>query len=106
MASESRLRPAAVIPPRFLGLVVVPDTFAGPALLVAPLLLCAQRLFIASDSLRRPAGVRPPRRRGRLLPAAEAGGRPMRVFAGVFPSSRPTTWLIRSSSLFSCATIF
>ena len=104
IASESRLRPAAVRPPRFLGFVVVPDT-SPPAVLAAALLLCAQRLFIASDSLRRPAGVRPPPRRGRRLPPAEAGGRPTRFFEGVFPSSRPTTWLIRSSSLFSSATI-
>ena len=103
IASESRLRPAAVIPPRFFDLAT-PGTAALALETRVALLLCAQRDFIASDSLRRPAGVRRPPRPGRAVPG-EAGGRPTRFFAGALPSRRLMTWAIRSSSLFSSATM-
>jgi len=98
IASDSRFRPAAVRPPRFLGAAAT----LAPALFEVPAncaLRAAQRAFIAAASRRLPAGVMPPERLGGIAL------RPGRA-VNPAPSSRALMALaIRSRSLFRSATI-
>jgi hypothetical protein len=81
IASESLFRQTAGRAPRFLATLAVADSFRpevrdgdGP---------CAQRLFITSDSLPRPAGVSPPVRFRPGRAPVDAGGRPTRFLESV-----------------------